>query len=195
MTRNDLAHAFGRIVDALARLERIALLARLRPGCEATSILSAFTARGLSVPPGLLELLGSHDGTDVRGDVTLDEIHLFPGFYLLGLADAISNYDAFEDDARWNPAWLPIFANGGGDFYALVCDDAHEDYGGIVHFRIEDSYHPIEFASLEAMLQTLAAAFDRAVFYVDANGYLEMDDMQFAALAASLNADVPYWSE
>ena len=90
---------------------------------------------------------------------------------------------------------MPVFANGGGDFYAVVCDDARDDYGSVVHFRIDDSEHPIEFGSLRAMLETLAAAFVRGVFYIDRSAYLEMDDMQFAALAATMNDDVAYWSE
>ena len=156
-----------------------------------TTVIDALSSRGLSVPPGLLDLFGWHDGTDLSGNVTLDQIHFFPGFYLLSSADAIKNYDAFRCDRRWNTAWLPIFANGGGDFYAVVCDDADDNFGRIVHFRIEESDHPIEFASVEMMLKTLIAAFDLGVIYVDADGYLEMDDLQFAELAASPNTDVP----
>lgn len=192
---DDIAVAFTHVLGALTRRGRVVLLKRLRPGREAVSVLDTLAARALSAPPALVEILECHDGTDANGEVTLDEIHLFPGFYLLSFPDAVSNYDAFLESARWDRAWFPVFANGGGDFYAVVCDDAREDYGSVVHFRIEDSDHPIEFASLESMLQTLATAFDRGVFYVDDNGYLEMDDVKFAALAASLNDDVPYWSE
>jgi hypothetical protein len=45
------------------------------------------------------------------------------------------------------------------------------------------------------MLRTLAAAFDRGVFYVDGKGYLEMDDRTFGALAGELNPTVKWWTE
>lgn len=63
------------------------------------------------------------------------------------------------------------------------------------HFWIDEIQHPIEFASLSAMLSTLAAGFDRGVFFVDQRGYLEMDDLAFGGLATTMNPDVRYWRE
>lgn len=39
----------------------------------------------------------------------------------------------------------------------------------------------------------MAAAFERGVIYIDSNGYLEMNDMQFAELAGAMNPDVAWW--
>ena len=63
------------------------------------------------------------------------------------------------------------------------------------HFWIDEVEHPIEFSSLSAMLATLAAGFERGIFYVDPSGYLEMDDLVFGGLATELNPDVTYWRE
>lgn len=140
---------------------------------------------------GLSSLYGWRDGTTTTDVEAVDDIHLFPGFYLLSMEDAVANVEAFAEDSRWNPGWLPIFANGGGDFYLV--DLGASPVGAIRHYRIEETEHPVEFDSLEAMLATLAEAFDRGVFFVDSNGYLEMDDADFGELAATLNPDVAWW--
>jgi len=94
-------------------------------------------------------------------------------------------------DRRWQVGWLPILANGGGDFYLV--DLRPPVPGSIRHFRLEEQEHPVEFASLAAFFGTVAAAFERGVIYIDSNGYLEMNDMQFAELAGAMNPDVAWW--
>jgi cell wall assembly regulator SMI1 len=181
------------VTESLVRLGRDEVLARLRPG-SVVGVEETLAARGLATPPDLMELLGWHDGTDVSGQVMLDDVHLLPGFYFQNFGDATMNYDAFVSSDRWHPAWFPLFANGGGDFYAVVCVPDRGDYASVIHFRIDVLKHPIEFSSLGSMLRTLAAALHEQVFYVDDHGYLEMADPDFADLATRLNADVPYWS-
>jgi hypothetical protein len=148
---------------------------------------------GLVATPELEALYGWRDGTSTAGVTAVDDIHLFPGFYLLSVEDAIANYRAFVTDARWTTGWLPVFANGGGDFYVL--DLSAPVASPVRHFRIDEAEHPIEFSSLGAMLVTLAQAFERGIFFVDPSGYLEMDDLVFGELAAELNPDVAWWRD
>jgi hypothetical protein len=63
------------------------------------------------------------------------------------------------------------------------------------HVRIDEITHPVEFESLSAMMATVAQGFERGIFYVDSNGYLEMDDLAFGELAAEMNPRVDYWRE
>lgn len=121
----------------LERLGRHVLLGALRPELDANR--TQLLLRGCDLPgSGQVESLYSwRDGTEIAGMRTLDDIHLFPGFYLLSLEDAVDNYRAFVSDQRWTRGWLPIFANGGGDFY--VTDLSGEMSGGVRHFRIEES--------------------------------------------------------
>lgn len=157
-------------------------------------IESRLAARGLPTAEGLLVLYGWRDGTDATTGLALDDLHVVPGFYLHSLDDALANYDAFSKNPRWNAAWLPVLANGGGDFLA---PDVSRGGGGapVRHFRIEESEHPIEYRSLADMVATFAAAYERGVFYVDSQGHLEVDDNAYAALAAELNPTVPWWTE
>jgi hypothetical protein len=94
-----------------------------------------------------------------------------------------------------NASWLQIVAGGGGDFLAVVCEPDSPDLGAVVHFRIDQVQHPIEYASVEALFATLAGAFEAGIYHIDDRGYFEMDDRVYDALAARMNDDVPYWRE
>jgi hypothetical protein len=68
-----------------------------------------------------------------------------PGFYFLPLEDSIANYQTFATSRRWTTGCLPLFADGGGDFY--VVDLRATAVNPLRHFRNEESEHPIEFDS------------------------------------------------
>lgn len=190
---DDLARALSQIEASLQGLERDVLAGALRPGLPGEAVRSALGSVGLAVNSELEQLYDWHGGTSTAGIAAVDDIHLFPGFYLLSIEDAIANYRAFVTDERWTPGWLPIFANGGGDFY--VADLGSAAGSPVRHFRIDEVEHPIEFPSLGAMVSTLAQAFEREIFFVDQHGYLDMDDLIFGSLAAKLNPDVAWWAD
>lgn len=189
----DCAASLAKLEAALARLDRRRLLQALRPGVSAGKVQQLLGAVGLPSNAELETLYSWRDGTSTDGVAAVDDIHMFPGFYLLSIEDAIANYRAFETDRRWSSGWLPVFANGGGDFY--VVDLASQDGSPVRHFRIDESEHPIEFSSINDMLSTLTQAFERGIFFVDADGYLEMDDLVFGKLAAELNPSIIWWTE
>lgn len=193
MRSSELATSLGVIERALQRLGRRTLHQALQPGISADLIQAALGPVELVAPAELEEVYGWRDGTSTASNAAIDDIHMFPGFYLLSIKDAITNYRVFIQDARWRTGWLPLFANGGGDFYVL--DVSSQEASPVRHFRIDEVEHPVEFRSLAAMFATLAQAFERGVFYVDSGGYLEMDDVVFGALAAELNPEVDWWHE
>lgn len=168
---DDLSSPLATIERALRRLGRRVLLRSLQEGLPAEAVRSSLGAAGLAGSHELESLYGWRNGTSTAGIAAVGDIHLFPGFYLLSLEDAIANYRAVASDPRWTAGWLPLFANGGGDFYVL--DLGSSPVSPVRHFRIEESEHPIEFGSLGALVTTLAAAFDRGIFFVDPGGYLE----------------------
>ena len=190
---SDLLSSLVTIEKALQRLDRRVLLESLQDGLPAGAVRTSLAAVGLLASPELEALYGWKNGTSTAGVAAVDDIYFFPGFYLLSLEDAFANYRAFATDARWPVGWLPLFANGGGDFYVLDLSGPAE--GAVRHFRIEESEHPIEFDSLQALSETLGAAFERGVFFVDPSGYLEMDDIVFAGVAAEFNPDIAWWRD
>lgn len=190
---NDLAGFLSQLEAALTRLDRKRLLQALRPGVSGAEVQGLLGSVGLKSNSELEALYSWRDGTSTEGVAAVDDIQVFPGFYLLSLEDAVANYRAFVTDRRWGAGWLPVFANGGGDFY--VVDLGSQDESSVRHFRIDESEHPVEFSSIKDMLRTLVQAFDRGIFVVDASGYLEMDDLVFAKLAAELNPHIDWWTE
>ncbi|WP_345046057.1 SMI1/KNR4 family protein [Arthrobacter methylotrophus] len=169
------------------------MLEKLLPGKTGSRVRDCINSVALPSNAQVESLFGWRNGTNTQSVTSLDDIHVFPGFYFLSIEDATANYRAFRNDDRWSHGWLPLFANGGGDFY--VVDLASDCPGSVRHFRIDEDEHPLEFESIAAMATTMAAAFERGTFFVDSDGYLEMDDIAFAALAAELNPLVPWWNE
>lgn len=190
---SEISSSLVRIEAALQALDRRVLLDALRAGVGADRVRALLAACGLTSARDVEALFAWRDGTETTGVTSVDDIHFFPGFYLLSLEDGVANYRTFVEDSRWAQSWMPLFANGGGDFY--VVEMAEGDQGAVRRFRIDEIEHPIEFSSLADMIDTLTVAFDRRVFFVDSGGYLEMDDLAFAATAAELNPGVSWWSE
>jgi cell wall assembly regulator SMI1 len=187
---NEISPALTRITRGLERLDRRVLLGELQAGLHEADIRAKLAGAALLPVEQLLELYAWRNGTRNSG-ASLDDVQIFPGFYLLSLDDALANYRAFVADDRWAMGWLPLFANGGGDFYVL--DLSHDSEAPVRHFRIDEREHPVEYHSLGDFINTIAEAFARSVFFVDERGFLEMDDLQFAGLAAELNPEVPWW--
>jgi hypothetical protein len=190
---DDLDASLTVIEVALRRFGREALLQSLQHGLPPEAVRSKLAAVGLSCLPALEAAYGWRNGIASNSVATLDDIQLFPGFHMLSLEDAVTNYRAFVVDNRWTVGWLPVFANGGGDFYVIDLSPAGR--GAIRHFWIDEAEHPVEYPSLGEMMTTLSQGFQRGIFFVDPSGYLEMDDLAFGALAAEMHPDVHYWRE
>ena len=139
----DISVVLSQIEAALRRLDRQVLLRALRPGLPAGDVRASL---GLGASAELEALYGWRDGTATAAVGSVDDIHLFPGFYLMSIEDSIVNYRAFVTDPRWKPGWLPVFTNGDGDFYVVELRTDTES--PVRHFRIDQSEHPIEFSSL-----------------------------------------------
>lgn len=185
----ELLRSLAEIEASLRRLAR-PTLAFLQPGVKPEEVAAQLALRGLVAPGDLLELWAWRNGTGGPADTTLGALWLVPGFYLCSLAEATANFDAFVRQPRWNASWLPVLADGGGDFLAVACapDGGH---GAVYHFRIDGTGQPLEFRSIERMAATFAAALAEGAFYVDADGNFDEDYGAFAALAAELNPGVP----
>ena len=115
-----------RQLDALGR----DVSARRRTGLETQALQARLGALGLSCPDDLASIYAFSDGVSAEPGETIGKITLFPGYYWVALAEALEIYGAVSTDARWSSSWLPIFASGGGDFYAVICDSKSPDFGG-----------------------------------------------------------------
>jgi hypothetical protein len=184
--------------DATAILEQLKKLQRpvvelLRPGHSVGVISQKLAACGLEPSRELEELWSWRNGTLVAEGTILDDLHFFPGFYLMSLEDSVEQYSIMRDDARWSSCWLPIFANGGGDFYATVLGRSQEEAAPVVGFVLGADEQDEEYRSIGSMFRTLRDCYEQGVFWLTDDGYLEMDDLKYVAIARIHNPGNSIW--
>lgn len=172
------------ILGFLRGLER-AVTDLFLPGLDGDEVRRSTGAVGLSVPNELVELYACHNGTAVLSGDYLDDLHFFPGFYWLSLGDGLEVYRSISNDRRWDARWFPLFSNGGGDFYAAICDPSSPLHGAVVGFMVGEDEHPIEYASISSMLKVILRCYEEGVFFVSTQGYLEANDPAHEAIAQS----------
>lgn len=165
----------------------------LNKGLSEGEIETAFKQVGLEPTKELVELYTWRNGSPVEEGTPLDDVQIIPGYHYLNLKDAISCYLAMKDDSRWNPSWFPVFANGGGDFYAVDLSQSDGDSAPIVGFILGEIEQEIEYQSLATMLLTFSECFKKGIVFKTADGYLEMDDDQQAEIALRNNPEVEFW--
>lgn len=181
-----------KFIDAyLQNLNRY-VVKRLRPGLPEGALKEALAVRNLSIPDGLASLYACHDGINLEAGDSLDDAHYFPGFYWLSSGDALRTYDAVVRDSRWNDSWIPIFGNGGGDFFAVCCDAAESDFGSVIGFRVGDIEQPIQFDSVLSMMRSLQRCYELGVYFVS-EGFLEADDLKADLIAKEFNPGLAYY--
>ena len=174
------------IISHLSLLDR-PVVQRFQNGLGAQALEGHFEKLPIELPQEIRELYLGMNGTKInKGDV-LDDLHFFPGFYLLSFEDAVNSYNAFKDDTRWRSSWFPLFANGGGDFYAVSCESGVTLQGEIIGFMLGKPDQVAEFESLSSLLATMEACYAEGIFYASAEGYLEADDLKQAEVAKRFN--------
>ena len=158
------------VEEIFANLRRLGRWVAARRGGALSSnlIKEQLTALGLNPPEDLVHLYTLGNGTRSNSGDKLDDIWLFPGYYWLSLEDARLTYATFRDDPRWNPGWFPIFASGGGDFYAVICDGTDS---GVVGCLLGEEDQLVEYSSVTAMFSVLAKCFTEGAFFEGPAGY------------------------
>jgi hypothetical protein len=183
---STLEQALQGILNHLMRLQR-PVVKLLQEGLTAEDIRIQFQDIPLHSADELIELYSWRNGTkSVAGDM-LDDLHFFPGFFLMPLDRAIRTYRSFALCETWNPSWFPVFANGGGDFYAVQLSDKSAKTSEIVGFMLGEVRQEVEFESLLSMARTISACYDAGIYYVTDKGYLEADYEASMAVARQFN--------
>ena len=168
-------------------------LDHLNSGISSQKIQELFEEIPLQPTQDLRALYTWRNGSKDCEGITLGDLAFFPGFYLMSLEESIQTYQELRKTSTWNQCWFPIFANGGGDFYAVNL--AIEAQGEIIGYYIYEEEPQIEYNSLESMLQTFKECYKQGIIVQNEQGYLDMDYRKHAEIAHEINPNLKIWLE
>ena len=165
----------------------------LNPGLSSQKIQELFEEIPLQPNQDLHTFYAWRNGSKDSDGITLGELAFFPGFYLMSLEESIQTYMELRARNGWDKSWFPIFASGGGDFYAMNL--APEAQGQILGFYVFEEEGQVEYWSLKSMLATLKACYEQGIIFRNEQGYLDMDYRKHAEIAHDINPEVRIWLE
>ena len=165
----------------------------LNPGLSSQKIQELFEEIPLQPNQDLHALYAWRNGSEDSEGITLGELAFFPGFYFMSLEESIQTYLELRETDDWKKSWFPIFASGGGDFYAMNL--APEAQGQILGFYVFEEEAQVEYWSLKSMLATLKACYEQGIIFRNEQGYLDMDYRKHAEIAHDINPEVKIWLE
>ena len=165
----------------------------LNPGISSQQIQELFEKIPLQPTQDLRALYTWRNGSEDSEGITLGELAFFPGFYLMSLEESIQTYLELRARDAWDKSWFPIFASGGGDFYAMNL--APEAQGQILGFYVFEEEGQVEYWSLKSMLATLKACYEQDIIFRNEQGYLDMDYKKHAEIAHEINPNLKIWLE
>ncbi|MEO0956801.1 MAG: SMI1/KNR4 family protein [Pseudomonadota bacterium] len=159
--------------NSYLRDQQLPVSDRLNLGLERSVVEDVFDSLGIDSPDDLINLYCYQNGTKTSEADLLEDIYVIPGYYWLSLNDVKEVYQAISPHPTWDLDWVPIFATGGGDFYAVICRRG-ADFGAVVQFTNGEPEQVVEFESLESFFRYIALCFKDGAFFVD-DGFIEED--------------------
>ncbi len=168
-----VAEAVAALLQRLEHLGRDHALALVRPPYPQDAVVQALDAERMQATAALLEWFAVWDGQSATG--TLGLMDVLPGFYALSLQDGLAHKNAH---ASWPRSWLPVLADGGGDFYVL---DTQVPAAPVLRIRVDEAAPEVLAPSLAAFAEAAVRGFDAGVIFVQ-DGYLEQDEEEWRRL-------------
>ena len=187
-----LSQLLNEIEKCLQQLDH-SCVDHLNPGLSSQKIQELFEKIPLHPTQDLRALYTWRNGSKDCEGITLGELAFFPSFYLMSLEESIQTYLELRETDAWGKSWFPIFASGGGDFYAMNL--APEAQGQILGFYVFEEETQVEYQSLKSMLATLKACYEQGIIFRNEQGYLDMDYRKHAEIAHDINPEVKIWLE
>ena len=194
MSADEIAGFYRNIADYLKSFQR-PVVDRLQPGLLDEEIQNQTEPLPFVLPEEVVALYRCANGTRTQKGDMLGNLYFFPGFYFLSLEDACARYKAMQSAEDWKKNWFPVFANGGGDFYAAVCSTEASQTAEIIGYLQGETDQPVEFLSLTRLLECLDRCFREGVFWVNRAGQLDTNDGKQEAIAKELNPGLKVYEE
>lgn len=188
---HELEESARSVEHALKAMQR-RVVDRLQPGIAKSEFDAIWGDLPFAPTEELRRLYGWHDGTLAPSGTPLVSIQLFPGFHFPPLREARDHYLSRCTGPQWAPGWWPVFADGAGDFYNVLCHGSPKPSSEVIGFLHGEPLQLVEFLSLTHMMKTLAQAYEAGAIILDGD-MLEFDDELFRLIALKHNPGVEAW--
>ncbi|OOV98079.1 SMI1/KNR4 family protein [Pseudomonas sp. MF4836] len=157
-----------------------------RPGASEAEMAEAECQLGLPLPPMLRALYAIADGQTEGAATLLDAFAWMPlsevvdraaflnEFFPGGINEEDPDHEPMQVDAGirptwWWPQWLPIMANGGGDYLCVDLDPAPGGQPGqVLAYFHDETYRSLVAPGVEGLIEHVARGL--------ANGTLDLTD-------------------
>jgi cell wall assembly regulator SMI1 len=144
-------------LDDLLRTKNPTLSRALASGASVTNISKVEKAIGAKLPAEVASWWRWHNGTSDSTSFGPDA-----NWYAISVDEAVDSWKFLGDPTEeiqqpWKKTWLPLFANGAGDY---ICVDAAS--GALVEYRHDDAKRPAFAKSLAAWVDKVSKAYAKA---------------------------------
>ncbi len=174
----------------LLEAKRHALIESFRPPLSVEEISSLEAEHQIALPDAVKALYLWHDGQDLtRFETFVNNMVLQPLSEVLKTKaelDGMIGYD-FVLENWWNPAWLPLFHNGGGDYLVVDMEGVHTgNRNQLLRVYHDWEYRPIVASDLETFLSATiryhdATPIDHMDEFHEIDDFLPSTDASFEA--------------
>lgn len=147
---------------------------------------------GAKIPDDVSEIYAHTNGTDKYCGKTLDQIVLFPIYFLLSIEESLSVRSQFFNGVY--SQLLPVLGNDMGDYCFVELSGGSGRFGAI--YELAEGYAPtIIHLSFRDMIKTHIAAIADSSLFVSDSFCLMYDFPKYSKLARKMNPEVEFWAK
>ena len=152
---------------------------------EISQMLSSLFEELQAIPEIYFEIYELISGTQ-RGIKNQKHMDFIPGYHLIKLDELPDLFDK----SQWKHGYIPLLSNYSSD---LVCFSTDE--GGIYLTLHDEPDEERLHKNKIDFVKTILELYQKKVYFLDEDGYLESDDGREDEIGILMNPDIEYWKD
>ena len=159
---------------------------------------------GLKFNAALIELFGTVNGIQLDGKTPSGLTGIIPIYDLLSLNDAIDYYnemnwddhkDIYEIEYELGHQLFPFIHDGAGNCYWVDLNEGTDNYGKLYWTNTFGDRPDYLFNSLEFFFEAIKRGYERGIFSLDEEGYLNCQYKGWGVICHELDKSIAYWGK
>jgi cell wall assembly regulator SMI1 len=197
-----IPESFKLIIEKLGELDYYLLKVLGKPA-DNLAIRLAEKELGFNFNEELIQLYLCANGTDNIYKTPSGLLGLIPIHIFMSLKDSIEyykNHIDFDDSFRnWNTNFkpdkkmFPFLEDGCGNCYWVDLNTESNNYGKIFWTNTFGDEPDYLYDSLTCMLHVISESYNKGIFFLDSDGYLDCDFDKFESISKDNNSGLNYW--